>query len=88
MVPTSMTLNDLEPKNRHFSEFSGSNRHSFLITMWRHSALWRTMLSMLVARSFYGSHAKQHFKTLKHSIKNKKINKLTTQSRIFYRTLC
>ena len=43
---------------------------------------------MLVARSFYGSHAKQRFKTLKHSIENKKkINKLTTQSRIFYRTL-
>jgi len=72
VVPTSMTLNDLEPKNRRFSEFSGSDRHYISNHEVLISALWRTMLNMLVARSFYGSHAKQRFKTLKHSIKNKK----------------
>ena len=72
MVPTSVTLNDVEPQNRRFSEFFGSDRHYIS----NHEAapqcatgLWRTML---VARSVYGSHSKQRFKTLKHSIKNKK----------------
>ena len=73
MVPTSVTLNDLQPKNRRFSEFSGSDRHYIS----NHEAALQCAMAyyaeyMLVARSFYGSHAKQRFKTLKYSIKNKK----------------
>jgi len=61
--------------------FSAATDITFLITRRRHSAPQ--------TRSFYLYQLiKQRFKTQKHSIKNKKINKLTTQSHIFYRTLC